>query len=74
MCWGRFSLKTFPSNLKKLWEGRKKREGGKEKGGEGEKKLCKDRIFKVEIFQIAYLTTCDNQNASASGGKPLDPH
>ena len=43
--------------------------------GRGEEKnQGEGQIFKAEIFQIAYLTTCTFQNASASGGKPHDPH
>ena len=67
MCWGRFSLKTFPSTLKMSEREEKDGEGKKNKRGEG-------LIFKAEIFQIAYLTTCTFQNASASGGKPNDPN
>ena len=43
--------------------------------GRGEEKnQGEGHIFKAEIFQIAYLTTCTFQNASASGGKSPDPH
>ena len=30
-------------------------------------------IFKAEIFQMAYLTTCTFQNTSASGASPMTP-
>ena len=54
--------------LGKIFRGEGKMGRGEEKNqGEGQ-------IFKAEIFQIAYLTTCTFQNASASGGKPHDPH
>ena len=32
--------------------------------------IVKSHIFKVEMFQIAYLTTWDFENDSASAGKP----
>ena len=48
---------------------------GEGKMGRGEEKNQREgQIFKAEIFQIAYLTTCTFQNASASWGKPNDPH
>ena len=66
---GRESKREREENvLGKIFRGEGKMGRGEEKNqGEGQ-------IFKAEIFQIAYLTTCTFQNASASGGKPHDPH
>ena len=55
-------------------KGKKKRDRGRKNGESEEKNQGEGHIFKAEIFQIAYLTTCTFQNASASGGKSPDPY
>ena len=67
-CAGKIFIKNYLQHLKKLSE-REEKEGEGKKNNRGE-----GHISKAEIFQIAYLTTCTFQNASASGGKPNDPH